>query len=171
MKKYTLKRIITSLFTLLAILLVLFILMQLMPGSPFNDEKLTPEMRASLYARYGLDQPIYVQFFRYVTNMLRGDFGVSYNISKNTPIRQSETLFFDTLYDENASCHLALGMGFPECLEGGVNLGKEELLARGVNQSVAHVDFMIGTDDLNVWGICEDGTEVPVFENGQWAWE
>ena len=92
-------------------------------------------------------------------------------ISKNTPIRQSETLFFDTLYDENASCHLALGMGFPECLEGGVNLGKEELLARGVNQSVAHVDFMIGTDDLNVWGVCEDGTEVPVFENGQWAWE
>ena len=79
MKKYTLKRIITSLFTLLAILLVLFILMQLMPGSPFNDEKLTPEMRASLYAKYGLDQPIYVQFFRYVTNMLRGDFGVSYN--------------------------------------------------------------------------------------------
>ena len=76
MKKYTLKRIITSLFTLLAILLVLFILMQLMPGSPFNDEKLTPEMRASLYAKYGLDQPIYVQFFRYVTNMLRGDFGV-----------------------------------------------------------------------------------------------
>ena len=88
MKKYTLKRILTSLFTLLAILLVLFILMQLMPGSPFNDEKLTPEMRASLYAKYGLDQPIYVQFFRYVTNMLRGDFGVSYNISKNTPISQ-----------------------------------------------------------------------------------
>ena len=92
-------------------------------------------------------------------------------ISKNTPIRQSETLFFDTLYDENASCHLALGMGFPECLEGGVNLGKDDLLARGVNQSATHVDFMIGADDLNIWGICEDGTEVPVFENGQWTWE
>ena len=78
MKKYTLKRIITSLFTLLAILLVLFILMQLMPGSPFNDEKLTADMRAALYAKYGLDQPIYIQFFRYVGNMLRGDFGVSY---------------------------------------------------------------------------------------------
>ena len=81
-KKYTLKRILTSLFTLLAILLVLFILMQLMPGSPFNDEKLTPDMRAALYAKYGLDQPIYIQFFRYVGNMLRGDLGVSYNISK-----------------------------------------------------------------------------------------
>ena len=55
MKKYTLKRILTSLFTLLAILLVLFILMQLMPGSPFNDEKLTADMRAALYAKYGLD--------------------------------------------------------------------------------------------------------------------
>lgn len=73
-EKYTLKRILTSLFTLLAILLVLFILMQLMPGSPFNDEKLTPDMRAALYAKYGLDQPIYIQFFRYVGNMLRGRF-------------------------------------------------------------------------------------------------
>ncbi|WP_273394972.1 aminopeptidase [Thermophilibacter mediterraneus] len=92
-------------------------------------------------------------------------------VSKNTPIRQSETLFFDTLYDENASCHLALGMGFPECLEGGVNLGKDELAARGVNQSSTHVDFMIGTDDLNVFGVSEDGVETPVFVNGQWAWE
>ena len=92
-------------------------------------------------------------------------------VSKNTPIRQSDTLFFDTLYDENASCHLALGMGFPECLEGGVSLSKEELLERGVNQSSTHVDFMIGSDDLNVYGVSADGTETPVFVNGQWAWE
>ena len=88
MKKYILKRILTSLFTLLAILLVLFILMKLMPGSPFNDEELTDDMRAALYAKYGLDQPVIVQFFKYVTGMLRGDLGVSYNISKNTPISQ-----------------------------------------------------------------------------------
>ena len=88
MKKYTLKRIGTSLFTLLAILLVLFILMHLMPGSPFNDEKLNADQRAALYTKYGLDQPVVVQFFRYVGNMLRGDMGVSYNISKNTPISQ-----------------------------------------------------------------------------------
>ncbi len=88
MKKYTLKRLLTSLFTLLAILLVLFILMQLMPGSPFNDEKLNDDQRAALYAKYGLDQPVVVQFFRYVGNMLKGDYGVSYNISKNTPISQ-----------------------------------------------------------------------------------
>ena len=92
-------------------------------------------------------------------------------VSKNTPIRQSDTLFYDTLYDENASCHLALGMGFPECVAGGVKMGKETLLARGVNQSSAHVDFMIGTDDLTITGIGADGTEVPVFVNGQWAWE
>ena len=88
MKKYILKRILTSLFTLLVILLVLFILMQLMPGSPFNDEKLKDDQRLALYAKYGLDQPVVVQFFKYVGNMLRGDFGVSYNISKNTPIAQ-----------------------------------------------------------------------------------
>ncbi len=88
MKKYTLKRVLTFIFTLLAILLILFILMQLMPGSPFNDEKLNEDMRAALYAKYGLDKPIIVQFFNYVKNMLQGDFGVSYKISKNTPISQ-----------------------------------------------------------------------------------
>ena len=88
LNKYIAKRILTSLFTLLAILLVLFILMQLMPGSPFNDEKLNDDQRLALYAKYGLDQPIMVQFLRYVKNMLTGDFGVSYNISKNTPIVQ-----------------------------------------------------------------------------------
>ena len=88
MKKYTIKRVLTFIFTLLAILLILFILMQLMPGSPFNDEKLNEDIRAALYAKYGLDKPIIVQFFNYVKNMLQGDFGVSYKISKNTPISQ-----------------------------------------------------------------------------------
>ena len=88
MKKYVAKRVITAIFTLLVILLVLFILMQLMPGSPFNDEKLTADQKAALYAKYGLDQPVVIQFGRYVVNMLRGDFGVSYKISKNTPIAQ-----------------------------------------------------------------------------------
>ena len=61
-------------------------------------------------------------------------------------------MFYDTLYDENASCHLALGMGFPECLKGGLEMTPDELLAHGVNQSTTHVDFMIGADDLNIWG-------------------
>lgn len=88
MKKYVLKRFLTSLFTLIVIVLVLFILMHLMPGSPFNDEKLSADQKQIIYAKYGLDKPIIVQFANYVVNMFRGDFGVSYNISKNTPISQ-----------------------------------------------------------------------------------
>ena len=88
MKRYIIKRVLISVFTLLAITLVLFILLQLMPGSPFNDEKLNDEQRASLNAKYGLDQPLYIQFGRYLANVVQGDFGVSYNISKNTPISQ-----------------------------------------------------------------------------------
>jgi len=77
-----------SLFTLLIITLVLFALLRLMPGSPFNDEKLKPEQRAALNAKYGLDKPLYIQYFRYIHNLAKGDFGVSYNISKDTPISQ-----------------------------------------------------------------------------------
>ena len=88
MKNYIFKRVLISVFTLLAITLVLFILLQLMPGSPFNDEKLTDTQRTALNMKYGLDQPIVVQFGKYVLNMFRGDFGVSYTISKNTPISQ-----------------------------------------------------------------------------------
>lgn len=92
-------------------------------------------------------------------------------ISKNTPIRQTGLLFYDTLYDENASCHLALGMGFPECLPGGLKMDREELIAHGLNQSAAHVDFMIGADDLDIWGVKPDGTEEQIFSDGQWTWE
>ena len=92
-------------------------------------------------------------------------------ISKNTPIRETETLFFDTLYDENASCHLALGSGFPECYEGGYDMTQEELRERGLNKSGTHVDFMIGADDLDITGVTPDGEEIPVFVNGQWTWE
>ena len=92
-------------------------------------------------------------------------------ISKNTPIRETGILFYDTLYDENASCHLALGMGFPECIEGGYDMTPDELLAHGVNRSHTHVDFMIGADDLNIWGVKADGSEEPIFVDGQWAWE
>jgi oligopeptide transport system permease protein len=86
MKKYLLKRMAISIATLLAILLILFLMLELMPGSPFNDEKLTMDQVALLNAKYGLDQPVFIRFFNYVKNMLTGDFGVSYTIAKNTPI-------------------------------------------------------------------------------------
>lgn len=92
-------------------------------------------------------------------------------IPKTSPVRRTGLLFYSTLYDENASCHLALGMGFPECYEGGLALSQAELCGRGVNDSSVHVDFMVGTDDLDVTGITADGDEVPVFRNGTWAWE
>jgi oligopeptide transport system permease protein len=86
MKKYLLKRIVISMATLLTILLILFLMLEFMPGSPFNDEKLTVDQIAMLNAKYGLDKSVLIRFFNYVKNMLTGDFGVSYAISKNTPI-------------------------------------------------------------------------------------
>lgn len=86
MKKYILKRVAISIVTLLVILLVLFLMLEFMPGSPFNDEKLTAAQKAILNKKYGLDQPILIRFFHYIKAMLSGDFGVSYTISKNTPI-------------------------------------------------------------------------------------
>jgi aminopeptidase len=86
-----------------------------------------------------------------------------------SPIRQSGTLFYNTLYDENASCHLALGQGFPDCFEGGQRMSEDELKAAGVNASATHVDFMIGTIDLNITGIKIDGEETPIFRAGEWA--
>jgi len=87
-KKYILKRVLISIATLLAITLVLFILLHYMPGSPFNDEKLSVVQKQALKVKYGLDKPIEIQFVKYVYNMFRGSFGVSYNISKDTPISQ-----------------------------------------------------------------------------------
>ncbi|WP_288221214.1 ABC transporter permease [uncultured Clostridium sp.] len=86
MKKYLLKRIAISIATLIVILLVLFLMLEYMPGSPFNDEKLTLDQLALLNQKYGLDKPVIIRFFNYIKNMITGDFGVSYTISKNTPI-------------------------------------------------------------------------------------
>ncbi len=86
MRKYILKRVLISVITLMVILLVLFLMLELMPGSPFNDEKLNESQRAIINAKYGLDQPVFIRFINYIKSMLTGDFGVSYTISKNTPI-------------------------------------------------------------------------------------
>lgn len=86
MKKYIAKRVLISFITLLIILLILFLMLEFMPGSPFNDEKLNEAQVALLNAKYGLDKPVIIRFFTYVKNMLTGDFGVSYTISKNTAI-------------------------------------------------------------------------------------
>ena len=82
MSKYITKRLLISLATLLVIIFVLFVMLDLMPGSPFNDEKLTEAQKVLLYAKYGLDQPFFVRFGKYLINMLKGDLGVSYVLNK-----------------------------------------------------------------------------------------
>lgn len=87
----------------------------------------------------------------------------------DSPISNSGKVFYNTLYDENASCHLAVGSAYPVCMEGAESLSEEELLKKGVNVSTNHVDFMIGTEDLEVIGIQEDGTEIPIIKEGNFA--
>ena len=90
-------------------------------------------------------------------------------IGKNSPVNNLGILFYNTLFDENASCHVALGRGFDNCVENYEKYSKEELKELGVNDSVIHVDFMIGADDLDITGVTADGREIPVFRNGEWS--
>lgn len=87
----------------------------------------------------------------------------------DSPIRNSGILFYNTLFDENAACHLALGMGFANCIKDYGNYTLEECRTMGINDSMVHEDFMIGSEDLDIIGITEDGKEVQIFKNGNWA--
>ena len=86
-----------------------------------------------------------------------------------SPIYQTGILFYNTLFDENAACHVALGRGFNEVVPGFEDMSSEELKARGINDSIIHVDFMIGCKDLSITGYTKDGSLVKIFENGSWA--
>ena len=90
-------------------------------------------------------------------------------ISYDSPISNLNLLFFNTLFDENASCHLALGRCYPENIKGGEEMSEEELISHGGNQSMNHVDFMFGTKEMRVTGIENDGTEVEIFRNGNFV--
>lgn len=87
----------------------------------------------------------------------------------DSPIRNSGILFYNTLFDENAACHLALGRGFTNVLKDYDQYTTEECYAKGINQSMIHVDFMIGTEDLSITAVTRDGRRVAIFENGNWA--
>ena len=90
-------------------------------------------------------------------------------IGKNSPIAKSGILFYNTLFDENASCHLAIGNAYPTCIANGETLTEEELKEKGANDSIEHVDFMIGTSDLSVIGVDKDGNETQIFIDGEWC--
>ena len=86
-----------------------------------------------------------------------------------SPINQTGILFYETLFDENACCHVALGAGFPDLYPGGIDMNMEERGKVGINDSMIHVDFMVGTRDLSIVGIDKNGKEVQIFKDGTWA--
>ena len=90
-------------------------------------------------------------------------------VPQSSPIAQSGILFYNTLFDENAACHLALGMGFADTIRDHHNKTLEECRALGINDSMIHEDFMIGCDSMNIDALCADGRTVPVFRGGNWA--
>lgn len=92
-------------------------------------------------------------------------------VPNSSPISQSDILFYNTLYDENASCHLAVGAGFPDLYEDFEKYTREELEELGVNDSMIHVDFMIGSGEMDIDGYTRDGNMVPIMRNGEWAFE
>ena len=87
----------------------------------------------------------------------------------DSPISNQKLLYYNTLFDENAACHIAFGEAYPECLEGGSAMTKEERRAHGLNDSITHVDFMIGTADLRITGRTRDGREADIFIDGNFA--
>lgn len=109
-----------------------------------------------------------------LTKMLTMDEGASYLgecalVPVDSPISQSGLLFYNTLFDENAACHLAVGHGFADTIKGFENMSLEDCRKLGVNESMIHVDFMIGYEGLNITAKCKGGKTVPVFKNGKWA--
>ena len=95
-------------------------------------------------------------------------FGEVALVPYDSPISNLKLLFYNTLFDENAACHLAFGEAYP-CIEGGRDMSKEQLKEKGLNDSITHVDFMIGTKDLSIVGTTHDGREIPVFVEGNFA--
>lgn len=92
-------------------------------------------------------------------------------VPDESPISQSGLIFYNTLFDENASCHIALGKAYPTNLEGGADMDEKELDQHGVNDSMVHVDFMIGSAQMDIDGVKPDGTKEAVFRHGTWAFD
>lgn len=90
-------------------------------------------------------------------------------VQNDSPISNMGILFYNTLFDENASCHLALGKAYPVCVKEGENMSPEELIQNGINDSMTHEDFMVGTSDLSIVGTTHDGREIQIFKDGNFA--
>ena len=90
-------------------------------------------------------------------------------VPHSSPISKSGLVFFNTLFDENAACHIAIGQCYSECFVGGAKLTPEEIAARGGNKSMIHIDWMIGSDKIDIDGLDASGDRTPIFRNGEWA--
>lgn len=109
-----------------------------------------------------------------LASLLESDEGASYLgevalVPVDSPISKMHTLFYNTLFDENASCHFALGAAYLECVEGGMEMDKEQLEKAGLNDSNIHVDFMVGSADLSIVAHLKNGQDIKVFEEGNWS--
>ena len=90
-------------------------------------------------------------------------------VPHDSPISNTNVIYYNTLFDENASCHLAIGKAYPTCIKDGANMNAEELEKNGINDSLTHVDFMIGSAELEIDAIAQDGSVVPLFRAGNWV--
>ena len=109
-----------------------------------------------------------------LNTMLSMDEGAAYLgecalVPQKSPICESGILFYNTLFDENAACHLAMGMGFADTIRDHHNKTLEECRALGINDSMIHEDFMIGCDSMNIDATTRDGKVIPIFRKGNWA--
>ena len=132
-----------------------------------EDFAITFENGRAVSCRAAKGQELLEQMLRMDENA--GMLGEVALVPKESPVNECGFLFYETLFDENACCHCALGRGFKEVLPGGDDLTVEEAKQRGVNDSLIHVDFMVGAADLSIDGTRPDGTETAVFRNGTWA--
>jgi aminopeptidase len=136
-------------------------------GNIIDDFKLTFENGKIVKAEAGVGNDLLQQ-------LIVSDEGSSYLgevalVPHESPISASNILYYNTLFDENASNHLAIGEAYPTCYEGGKELEKGQLEALGINTSITHVDFMIGSDEMDIDGILADGKTEPIFRKGNWA--
>lgn len=140
------------------------------PGFPFDREVRDAYFRfaegeiVEFHAAKG--EEVLAQFFEIDGARRLGEASL---VDARSPINQSGLIFYETLFDENAVSHIAFGRAYPDGVEGGAQMSREALIAAGVNQSDTHVDFMVGTDTMQVIGLCADGREVTIMENGRFT--
>ncbi len=138
-------------------------------GSRIEDFKLKFSEGKVIEATAGKGQKFLDQFIK--TDEGASRLGEIALVPHSSPISQSGLLFYNSLIDENASCHIALGRAYSPCLENGEKMSDEEFMNIGGNMSLIHVDFMIGSGEMDVDGILENGTSEPIMRSGEWAFE